>query len=241
MAGAAFGASSCCFRLQAWGLEMLGARALHLACHQHTQTSPLPHRHQRTIIDTKSISHKHQHNCPLFSRFSGLNFNCLAIDAVDAIECFTCFHPAWRAELRCGLLEFRQLVLRQHAWKAAQSQGHGARWCEHVRVESSLRPLHKWLRMLRMARWHSQLTDTDWMVDVCWGGSVSWSQASLLLQGLPMFILHGFPLIYLSIALSKSSVYTSNLFAMSIHFFHHLLSSSIHFLPTYQYLLNHPP
>ena len=103
-----------------------------------------------------------------FSLFSGLNFNCMAI---DAIECFTCFHPAWRAELRRGLLEFRQLVLRQHAWKAAQSQGHGARWCEHVRVESSLRPLHKWLRMLRMAAWHSQLTDTDWMVDVCWGGS----------------------------------------------------------------------
>ena len=137
--------------------------------------------------------------------------------AIDAIECFTCFHPAWRAELRRGLLEFRQLVLRQHAWKAAQSQGHGARWCEHVRVESSLRPLHKWLRI---AAWHSQLTDTDWMVDVCWGGSVSWSQASLLLQGLPMFILHGFPFIY-----------TSNLFAMSIHFFHHLPSSSIIFHP----------
>ena len=162
-----------------------------------------------------------------FGLFSGLNFNCMAI---DALECFTCFHRAWRAELRRGLLEFRQLVLRQHAWKAAQSQGHGARWCEHVRVESSLRPLHKWLRMLGMAAWHSQLTDTDWMVDVCWGGSVSWSQASLLLQNLPMFILHGFPFIY-----------TSNLFAMSIHFFHHLLSSFIHFLPTYQYLLNHPP
>ena len=134
--------------------------------------------------------------------------------AIDALECFTCFHRAWRAELSRGLLEFRQLVLRQHAWKAAQSQGHGARWCEHVQVESSLRPLHKWLRMLRMAAWHS----------------VSWSQASLLLQNLPMFILHGFPLIY-----------TSNLFAMSIHFFHHLPSSSIHFLRTYQYLLNHPP
>ena len=101
-----------------------------------------------------------------FGLFSGLNFNCMAI---DALECFTCFHRAWRAELRRGLLEFRQLVLRQHAWKAAQSQGHGARWCEHVRVESSLRPLHKWLRMLGMAAWHSQLTDTDWMVDVCWG------------------------------------------------------------------------
>ena len=166
------------FRVASVGL---GARALQLVCHQHTQTSPLPHRHQRTIIDTKSISHKHQHNCPLFSRFSGLNFNCLAIDAIDAIECFTCFHPAWRAELRRGLLEFRQLVLRQHAWKAAQSQGHGARWCEHVRVESSLRPLHKWLRMLRMARWHSQLTDTDWMVDVCSGG------LSLLESGITSF------------------------------------------------------
>ena len=36
-------------------------------------------------------------------------------------------HPTWRAELRRCLLEFRQLVSRQHAWKAAQSQGHCAR------------------------------------------------------------------------------------------------------------------
>ena len=83
---------------------------------------------------------------PFFGLFSWLNFNCMAIGFFTFFILFdhTSPHPAWRAELRRGLLEFRQLVLRQHAWKAAQSQGHGASTCE--RLESSLRPLHKWLR-----------------------------------------------------------------------------------------------
>ena len=157
--------------------------------------------------------------------------------AIDALECFTCFHRAWRAELRRGLLEFRQLVLRQHAWKAAQSQGHGARWCEHVRVESSLRPLHKWLRMLGMAAWHSQLTDTDWMVDVCWGG------LSLLESGITSFAKSSrVHLAWVSIHLYfKPFCHVYPFLPSSSIIFHHLPSSSIHFLRTYQYLLNHPP
>ena len=82
---------------------------------------------------------------PFFVFFPWLNFNCMAIGFFTFFTLFdhTSPHPAWCAELRRSLLEFRQLVLWQHAWKAAQSQGHGASTCE--RLESSLRPLHKWL------------------------------------------------------------------------------------------------
>ena len=83
---------------------------------------------------------------------SWLNFNCMAIGFFTFFTLLdhTSPHPAWRAELRRSLLELRQLVLRQHAWKATQSQGHGASTCE--RLESSLRPLHKWLRSTHIRR-----------------------------------------------------------------------------------------
>ena len=144
--------------------------------HHHTVTQTSTHHYYHTDINTTSLSRNHvphastlsistnfslfrivkpnmwsfswviRSSGPFFGLFSWLNFNCMAIGFFTFFILFdhTSPHPAWRAELRRGLLEFRQLVLRQHAWKAAQSQGHGASTCE--RLESSLRPLHKWLR-----------------------------------------------------------------------------------------------